>query len=137
MTRIGSRSLAGMLSLALFSLIFSLLFAPQSLQAAIWLTNSPMLTGRTLFTSTLLSNGKVLVAGGSVGGTPTNSAGLYDPRTGNWTATGSLNTPRYGHKAVLLPNGEVLALGGYDTDYLASAELYDPQTGVWTPTGSM
>jgi N-acetylneuraminic acid mutarotase len=37
----------------------------------------------------------------------------------------------------LLPNGQVLAAGGFDDNALASAELYDSATGVWTATGSL
>jgi hypothetical protein len=52
-------------------------------------------------TSTLLTNGKVLVSGGYIGGTSiTNGAELYDPVSGTWTATGSILT-----NAKKLPNG--------------------------------
>jgi N-acetylneuraminic acid mutarotase len=58
---------------------------------------------------------------------------------GNFTQTGSLNTPRSLHSATLLSNGEVLVAGGKSTTgtALASAELYNPTTGKWTATGSM
>src|SRR5215469_16121438 len=88
-------------------------------------------------TATLLLNGKVLVAGGASDG---NGAELYDPTTGNWTATGQMATNRYDHTATLLPNGRVLVAGGYmggGGNALASAELYDPVTGTWTNTGSL
>jgi N-acetylneuraminic acid mutarotase len=59
---------------------------------------------------------------------------------GVWTPTGSLGTPRWFHDAVLLANGKVLAVGGFNdegqTGY-TSAELYNPVTGKWTATGSM
>ena len=59
----------------------------------------------------------------------------FNPAGGTWTVTGSLNTPRAGHTATLLPNGVVLAAGGGAT--LASAELYDPAGGSWAATGSL
>jgi hypothetical protein len=52
-------------------------------------------------------------------------AELYNPATGTFTATGSLNTARDLHTATLLNNGMVLIAGGYGSSgYLASAELY-------------
>ena len=71
---------------------------------------------------TLLSDGKVLVAGG--GTYYDKSAELYDPSTGTFTATGSLNVVRMrpSPTATLLGNGRVLVVGG-DSD-VGSAELY-------------
>ena len=92
---------------------------------------------RQAHTSTLLSNGKVLVEGGDSNGF-TTSAELYDPATGSWAGTGPLNVAREYHTATLLPNGTVLVAGGSgETGYLNSAELYDPNTGAWSVTGSM
>ena len=65
-------------------------------------------------TATLLPNGKVLVAGGFNGSGSLASAELYDPASGTWTATGSLDTARDSHTATLLPNGKVLVAGGYN-----------------------
>ena len=58
---------------------------------------------------------------------------------GTWTITGSLNTARFLHTAILLPNGMVLVAGGLDNNFhaTASAELYDPASGSWTATGSL
>src|SRR5450432_2824005 len=59
-------------------------------------------TARYLHTTTLLSNGKVLVAGGAgTRGFSFASAELYDPASGTWTATGSLVTGRNSHTATL------------------------------------
>jgi len=89
---------------------------------------------------TVLTSGKALIEGG-IGGhsESTGIAELYDPDTGLWSLTGSLNTAREEQTATLLPNGMVLVAGGYNTDLttIASAELYDPATSVWTATGSM
>ncbi|MGX9728938.1 MAG: kelch repeat-containing protein [Candidatus Electronema sp. VV] len=56
----------------------------------------------------------------------------------DWTATGSMSTPRQNFTATVLNDGRVLAVGGMNADgYLASAELYDPATGQWSSAGSM
>ena len=63
------------------------------------------------------------------------SAELYDPTTGTWSITGSLNIARYLHTATLLQNGKVLVAGGTGGDN--RAELYDPATGTWSMTGGL
>jgi hypothetical protein len=98
-------------------------------------------TARASHTATLLSNGKVLIAGGyTLNGGATTSAELYDPAQGAFTTTGSMSTARFGHVATALgpTNGKVLITGGTNFGTtLASAELYDPATGTFTPTGNM
>jgi N-acetylneuraminic acid mutarotase len=92
----------------------------------------------------LLDSGLVLMAGG----TELNSDGveeisgrahLFDPATGMWRSTGSMNSPRDGHVSTRLRDGRILVTGGLrvrgTTD--ASAEIYDPLTGAWTPAGEM
>jgi hypothetical protein len=90
-------------------------------------------------TSTLLSNGKVLVAGGEDdSGIHTNTE-LYSAPSGTFTAAGNLTTPRVGQTATLLPDGGVLMAGSdyYQYPPLASAEVYAPASGAFTPTGDM
>ena len=41
---------------------------------------------------------------------------------------------RADHEAILLPNGNVLFIGGSSRD-LNGAELYDPATGKWKTSG--
>jgi len=50
-----------------------------------------------------------------------------------WTPTGSMAVARVGHTATLLPDGDVLIVGGSST---TTTELYHPATGTFTPTGS-
>lgn len=103
-----------------------------------------MTTARASHTATLLSNGEVLIAGGcntDCTYVALATAELYNPATGTFSATGSMNATRFdGQTATLLPNGKVLVAGGSSTDYVTpvpNAELYDPTTGTFSATGSM
>ena len=93
-------------------------------------------------TATLLTNGKVLITGGHVGGGLGGpaSAELFDPVSGTFAPTGDMASARSNHTATLLTNGKVLIAGGEDTNTviaLATAELFDPASGTFSPTGSM
>jgi hypothetical protein len=103
-------------------------------------TLGSLATARQWHTASLLSNGKVLVAGGMVdnSGTATATAELYDPTTGLFSATGSLASVRDFHTASALKDGTILLTGGDDGGgTLASAEVYDPSAGTFGPTGGM
>jgi len=51
-----------------------------------------MISARSLHTATRLAGGRILVAGGqSSGGAVVPLAEIYDPSTGQWTATGTLS----------------------------------------------
>jgi WD40 repeat protein len=62
---------------------------------------------------------------------------VYDPASGAWSATGSLNTATSDYMAVLLSNGKVLVAGGGNGSVLTSAQLYDPASGTWSDTGNL
>jgi hypothetical protein len=74
--------------------------APLAHASDTWTTTGSMSAGHFYHTATLLPNGNVLVAGGfDASTTPLASAELYDPNTGTWSVTGSMNvaascTPR-------------------------------------------
>jgi hypothetical protein len=103
-----------------------------------------MTTARSFQTATLLSDGRVLVAGGSPSGwswtTPLPDTGeIYDPKTGTFTPTGPMMLRRTSHAATLLADGRVLITGGLANDgtELTAAEVFDPKTGTFASTGSM
>jgi galactose oxidase-like protein len=115
-----------------------------------WTVTGGMRLWRNSATATLLSDGKVLVAGGACCGTPlygvdalfsTTTSDVYDPATGTWIVTGSMSVPRQQHTLTLLHDGRVLVVGGGTgtgpNGTTAITELYSPSTGMWTPTGSL
>ena len=71
----------------------------------------------------MLGTGKVLLVGNTImysgKAYSTTHCALYDPSANSWTLTGSLLQAAH-HSATLLLNGQVLAVGGSDT------ELYTP-----------
>ena len=87
---------------------------------------------------------RVLVAGGSSIadnglGNATNTAEIIDfsAKTAVWSYTGSLNYARMNENLVLLPNQDVLAVGGGGgsgkyANPIEPAEIYSPTTGKWT-----
>lgn len=121
--------------------------SPGASWADTWFQAAPMGEPRAGQTATLLPSGSVLVAGGyngfieNVGGHHTSLAvtELFDPTTGAWTVAAPMQVARSGQTATLLPNGQVLVVGGWEmpgccTKGVRTAELYDPATNAWTAT---
>ena len=108
-----------------------------------WMPAASMAQARGFFSTTVLNDGQVLVAGGYVQQRVFSGVEVYNPDTDSWTETGSLQTARSGNGAALLKDGRVLVAGGLvyrpdgSTYPLDSAEIYDPATGQWSATGSM
>ncbi|MGZ6267798.1 MAG: kelch repeat-containing protein [Candidatus Limnocylindrales bacterium] len=114
----------------------------------------PMTSARAGHAATRLSDGRVLMTGGSNGSVGLASAEIYDASTGKFSPAGSMTADREYHASTLLANGRVFIAGGMHdpgsvacagpaciamvgTTYLTSAEIYDPATGKFSRTGSM
>jgi Galactose oxidase, central domain/Kelch motif len=105
-----------------------------------------MSSKRVGHSATLLPSGKVLLAGGmadrsfegGLHGITSNSIDIYDPQTGKAIPAGNLITGRQAHEAILLPNGKVLFIGGFDgRHYLDSVEIFDPSTNKLAQAGKL
>jgi hypothetical protein len=115
-------------------------------------TGSMNVARGALASATLLPDGRVLLVGGLIPNASdpaappeaTDTAEIYDPETGTFTAVGSMASPRYWHAARLLSDGTVLvASGGSDLTaeggpvLTPDAEIFDPVTDTFHPTGSL
>ena len=59
------------------------------------------------------------------------SAELYDPATGTWSSTGSLDTTRFFTRRRCCQSGKVLVAGGLgDWFAINGTEFYDPDTAT-------
>jgi hypothetical protein len=97
-----------------------------------------MQTGRWFHRMTRQSDGRILIAGGYVGGqTVTNRAEVLDPVTRQVFQLGDpMNNARANHVQVLLNDGRILLAGGETQDNpftpIADCEIYDPVTREFT-----
>ena len=90
-----------------------------------------MVSARADQSMTVLADGRVLVAGGSL---PPGPAEIFDPVSETWSSTAPMVEGRFEHAASLLTDGRVLVAGGsWGEPRLNSAEIFDPDTGAWTP----
>ncbi|MCW0218139.1 MAG: Ig-like domain-containing protein [Prosthecobacter sp.] len=104
----------------------------------------------------MYDEGRILVAGGSANtnnnpsdsstGTSTNLAYTIDIRSGTpvVTPTASMKYVRQFVNSVILPTGEVMAVGGNssglkfnDTGSILSPEIWNPKTGLWREVTDM
>jgi hypothetical protein len=132
--------------LAVIALLGGLLAPVAVAQVSAAALADALATPRFDTSTTLLTSGKILVAGGETGqrgnGNATASVELYDPATNSFSSAGSLQSARGRALASLLPSGKVLLVGGTAAangagPALASTELYDAATNSWSNAGSL
>lgn len=117
------------------------LYEPQT---GTWRAVGALAEARILDAASALLDGRVLTTGSCKDGRcldqvgASASAELFDPVAEKWSPAASMATSRAGHTTTLLPNGHVLAAGGYSVDALgypeitASSEVYDPDSNTWS-----
>jgi RHS repeat-associated protein len=98
-------------------------------------TTSALQTPRAWHSATVLSDGRVLIAGGRYDGGLIETPEIFDPTTGVFTpfAIGGA-VPRALHTGTLLTDGRVLVAGGSDGGPLApTTEIWDVTAQTVTP----
>ena len=100
-----------------------------------WSLVQEMSRGRMRPAAILLTDGRVLVAGGQ--GSGSSSAEIYDPITDEWSEAASKSTGVVSPTFTRLQDGRVLVVGGLRKIGLTSAEIYDPISDTWSVTESM
>ncbi len=87
-------------------------------------------------TAVKLTDGRILLAGGTWDRQPSQKGMIYDPQTNRFMATGDMTVVRYKTGSALLPDGKVLIIGGSNNrDWkgkYSSTELFDPKTNTFS-----
>ncbi|MFO0590796.1 MAG: hypothetical protein U0441_24850 [Polyangiaceae bacterium] len=98
-----------------------------------WSHGAPLKHDRRWHTATELADGRVMAAGGVVGGDyqdvgkSLSSVEIYDGAANQWTSAPDLAVARHRHAALRLASGAVLVTGGIDptASVIESAEVWD------------
>src|ERR1022692_1923201 len=103
-----------------------------------WTTLATMNSSRLFFSSVVLTNGNVFVAGGEYGDANHYDAELYDSQANTWTVVPGSQAPNFNYSdslSELLPNGNVLV-----SDAQSTYQFYNVASNIMThggPCGDM
>jgi galactose oxidase len=107
---------------------YTTVFDPASGTTTPAVTTNP---GQEMFCEglSMLADGGILVSGGSDAG----KTSRFDPRTGAWSAAGTLNIPRAYNASATMSDGSVFTVGGsWNGGYGGkSGEVWSPTTQAW------
>jgi hypothetical protein len=86
-----------------------------------------------------MTDGRVLITGGTISGTETAQVYIFDPSTNTYSAATSMITARRLHEIVMLNNGNIMVLGGETGagTQISACEIYNPLLNVWVAAASM
>jgi Big-like domain-containing protein/MBG domain-containing protein/Kelch motif protein len=103
-----------------------------------WANSGSLAQARSGAAAVLLPDGRVMITGGDVNGSPSSSVEVFNP-DGSISSAAPMSTARTGHSAFVLTSGEVLVTGGRTGGggITNSAELYDPFEDVWIAAPAM
>ena len=98
-----------------------------------WSEAKPLLTSRADHGAALLSDGRVLVAGGHRGVVFLDGVEIFDPARNTWTVVARLPKSRSQFSIATLLDGRVLVAGGFeDGQPSKTSVIYDPRTDIWS-----
>ena len=95
----------------------------------LWQPGPPLTRPRTGHSALLLPDGSVLIIGGDAPAPaapdprPVSTAESLEPGAQDWRAAGTLASRRTGHSALLLPDGQVVVVGGTES---SRVEVWEP-----------
>ncbi len=117
--------------------VVGLLFMQQAGFAQAWEEFGSLGFERSFHEVVVLRDGRILVAGGQAN-QPLRDCRIIDYESNTVTQCASMFQARTQFSMILMPDGKVYALGGYDQLFSSNPnfiECYDPATDTWSPVG--